>query len=186
MSMPHSDAHVKRQSAALYIQMEDIESALRRAVEVSGSARKAAEDLDLPPDAIGRVLSGKGIGSENLRRFRVALRLPADAPLRQSASLSGSIGVGVKAAGTLTLGVQSTARVGHSPDYWRGVLYAAEAMSETVTALLRQQREAAEQMAALERGALTPTASPERLEQRTADQSTPDTLADAAPARAQG
>lgn len=33
-------------------------------------------------------------------------------------------------------------------DYWRGVLYAAETMSETVTRLLREQREAADRLGA--------------------------------------
>ena len=35
-----------------------------------------------------------------------------------------------------------------SVEYWRGVLFAAETMSETVTSLLRQQREGADRLAA--------------------------------------
>jgi transcriptional regulator with XRE-family HTH domain len=42
---------------------------------------------------------------------------------------------------------QSQADAQRSADYWRGVLFAAETMSETVTALLRQQREAADRLA---------------------------------------
>ncbi|WP_353265855.1 helix-turn-helix transcriptional regulator [Gemmatimonas sp.] len=42
----------------------------------------------------------------------------------------------------------ATGNLSHSADYWRGVLFAAETMSETVTALLRQQREAADRLAA--------------------------------------
>jgi transcriptional regulator with XRE-family HTH domain len=43
---------------------------------------------------------------------------------------------------------QSQADAQRSADYWRGVLFAAETMSETVTRLLRQQREAADRLAA--------------------------------------
>jgi DNA-binding XRE family transcriptional regulator len=42
----------------------------------------------------------------------------------------------------------ATGTVTQSADYWRGVLYAAETMSETVTRLLREQREAADRLGA--------------------------------------
>jgi hypothetical protein len=133
-NLRHSAALVKRQSAEVF-GMSDIETALRRAVQVHGSIRSAAIEMKFSEDAASRVLKGEGVGRKNLQQFREVFGLPDDAPLRQSAPVSGASG-----------GHQDSP-VTASADYWRGVLFAAETMSETVTALLRQQREAADRLA---------------------------------------
>lgn len=120
---------------------QDIETALLRVVGVQGNELAAATHLKLPPDAVRRVLDGRKLSAKNLKLFRTALGLPDATPLRKGAELSGTVRVGVSLGGSLTA-------PGPSPDYWRGVLYAAETMSETVTRLLREQREAADRIAA--------------------------------------
>lgn len=94
--------------------MDDIETALRHFISVYGSVRSAARNMGFSEDAAARVLAGEGVGGKNLARFRRALGLPASAPLRQTATVSGesdvTFGMGGSATGTVTLG----------HDYWLG------------------------------------------------------------------
>lgn len=94
--------------------MDDIETALRHVISVHGSVRAAALKMGFSEDAAARVLAGEGVGGKNLARFRRALGLPASAPLRQPATVSGesdvTFGMGGSATGAVTLG----------HDYWLG------------------------------------------------------------------
>lgn len=85
--------------------MEDIETALRRQLSLQGNELAVAKSLDLSPDAVRRVLDGKGLSPKNLKAFRLALGLPEDAPLRKSAEpyVAGHARIGIGASGALDI-----------------------------------------------------------------------------------
>lgn len=94
---------------------EALRNELRAVIAEEGNVAAAGRRLSMDENVLRRFEGGKGISAPNLQRLRRGLR-PTE--------------------------VKESAPAPAHHDYWLGVLYAAEAMSETVTRLIREGRQA--------------------------------------------